>query len=460
MTTDIFIKTYHKDFIWLEWCLKSIKQFSHGFNKVIIVSDNDGNKLPNNLLTILPVTVFYVDLPKTKPTKVTHGLGYLWQQYIKLSWYKYSKADEVLVLDSDEMLTMPTCPANFKTNNKYHWFYRNWEEMGDAKCWRESTEKLLGCKTENSGMCITGFVLQKETSVALKNHLCNLFNAKDIWEIFVNNNMETASEFNIYGCFVQKYDRKEYKQIDVTPDLTCFNLTIKKDWSWGGLDDVKIMQRKSVLKRRKMKCLLSFRRSGRHLFEKLFNRINYKCCNCSTTEVWRDKCYNEHAGRFHLKHECNDYTDLHLFGKVVVLYRKDIVEQIDACLRLDIEEAKKATPLTLEEHNNCNDTSFAYELYTEKIKGYYIGYNKFVKQIIQSDRDDMLVIEYDRFVQHPEDTIKNILLFLDYPIGKTTITNMIKDEIIEYKHSISVQRYNELKTILDSFKGTIDTKEK
>jgi len=236
------------DFIWLEWCLKSIKKYAVGFRNIIIVSDNDGKTLPASFLEIIPLKVFYVNLPEKTPTYVEHGLGYLWQQNIKLTWYEYTDADEVLVLDSDEMLTAPICPEDFKTNSKYNWFYRDWNDMGNGKCWKESTEKLLGIETKVSGMCMTGFILQKETSIGLKNHLCSRNSVNSIWDIFVKENMETASEFNIFGCYIKYFDRHEYNQIVIDNNFNIYiNNTIKKDWSWGGLSIQQIIDREKIL---------------------------------------------------------------------------------------------------------------------------------------------------------------------------------------------------------------------
>jgi hypothetical protein len=247
MTTDIFIKTYHKDFVWLEWCLKSIKKFAHGFNTIIIVSDDDGNTLPESFSEIIPFKIFYVGLPEKRPTDVEHGLGYLWQQNIKLQWYDYSDANEVLILDSDEMLTVPTCPDSFKTDGKFHWFFRDWNDMGNGACWRKSTEEILDCRTKNSGMCITGFILNRETSIALKNHICTVHGTHTIWDIFVVKDMRTASEFNIYGCFIENFNRTEYTMLYLDHANTYFNSTIKKDWSWGGLSNTMIEQRNAIL---------------------------------------------------------------------------------------------------------------------------------------------------------------------------------------------------------------------
>jgi len=226
----------------------SIKKFSSGFRDVVIVTDS-GHLIPSDLLDILPIKVCYVDLPIKQPSHVEHGLGYLWQQYIKLTWYEYTDADEVLILDSDEMLTVPTTPENFKVDGKYCWYYKLWDEMGNGKCWKKSTDELFGVDTTYSGMCLTGFIMLKITSIALKNHLCLKHETSNIWDIFVKYNMKTASEFNIFGVFIMIYNQEEYCQkiIDKTTGREIFNYTILKDWSWGGLTTENITRRNKIL---------------------------------------------------------------------------------------------------------------------------------------------------------------------------------------------------------------------
>jgi hypothetical protein len=238
MSIDIFIKTYHKDFVWLEYCLKSIRKNARGFRNVVVVTD-DGHKLDEKLLNILPIQVFYVPLPEKTPTFVEHGLGYLWQQYIKLTWYNYSDADEVLILDSDEMLSQPTTPDNFKTNGKYNWFFREWKYSGNGICWKKSTEFIFKEEALYDAMCLTGFIFQKETSIAFRNHILKLHEIDDLWSLFIKYNLQTASEFNLFGTFIYLYGRVEYQTIILGEDdlKKYFNSTIHKEWSWGGLTE-------------------------------------------------------------------------------------------------------------------------------------------------------------------------------------------------------------------------------
>jgi len=246
MTTDIFIKTYHKDFQWLPFCLKSIEKFGVGFRNVIIVSDNDGHTISPDYLNER-CKVIYVDISRIAPTSVEHGVGYLWQQYIKLTWYNYSNADAVLIMDSDEMFTKPISPDSFKKRGKFVWNYRTWDKAGNGVCWKTSTDFLLKIDSKYDAMAITGFILQKETSIALKNHLCSIHATSDIWDIFVKYNMHTASEFNLFGSFIHHFDRLEYTQIFDYNKENCVNYTIRKAWSWGGISDEERRVRESLL---------------------------------------------------------------------------------------------------------------------------------------------------------------------------------------------------------------------
>jgi hypothetical protein len=247
-TTDIFIKTYYKDYAWLEWCLKSIAKFTSGYRNIVIVSDT-GPRIPENFISIVPFNIHYVDLPKKSPTFVEHGVGYLWQQYIKLTWYEYTDADEVFIIDSDEMFTCSTNIQDFRISGKFPWYYRDWSRAGTGRCWKPSTDFMLKHDTPFDAMSVSGFVFQKKTSIALKNHICYIHDVGDIWDIVLKYDMPTFSEFNIYGNFVYLYDRDEYVWV-INADISqIINTTIKKDWSWGGLTRKNMRERQEILNR-------------------------------------------------------------------------------------------------------------------------------------------------------------------------------------------------------------------
>jgi hypothetical protein len=243
-TVDIFIKTYYKDFVWLEYLLRSIKKFASGFRNIVIVSDDDGHLLPDIFKEIINFTLVYVKVPETT-RYINHGIGYIWQQCIKLNWYKYTNADSVIIFDSDEMLSCNTTPNSFKTNNKYNWFYRKWKDAGGAIVHKESTDKFIGYDTEYESMCITGFYFTLDASQKLNTYLNKIYGSSDIFYIINKHDLSGLSEFNIYGNFIHKIQHPDYNYLYDTKNA--FNHSIVKSWSWGGLKDDDKTKRESIL---------------------------------------------------------------------------------------------------------------------------------------------------------------------------------------------------------------------
>lgn len=247
MIVDIFIKTWFKDFQFLNYCIRSINKFTTGFRNIVIVTDDDGHFIPSHLLTS-NCKVFYVKQPNQIPSNVQHGVGYLWQQNVKLNWIQWSDADAVFMIDSDCMLTKPTTPESFSVNGKFIWFFRDWDKAGDAQCWKQPTEYLLQQSAPYEAMCVNGFMLTREVTQAFKNHICSKHHVTEIWNVFLNNNTSVASEFNMIGNFIYHYFPNNYSLL-VNVDVNQYhNSSIRASWSWGGLDQNEAQLRESILK--------------------------------------------------------------------------------------------------------------------------------------------------------------------------------------------------------------------
>jgi hypothetical protein len=244
MPVDIFIKTYHKDFIWLEYLLKSIKKFASGFRNIAIVSDDDGYILPDHFKEIINFTITYVKVPVVS-INMDHGTGYSWQQYMKLSWYKYTDAESIVIFDSDEMLTCPTSPDSFKTNGKYNWFYREWKDAGSAICHKKTVDMILNFDTKYESMWITGFYFTLSATRKLEEYLNSIHGTSDVWNIIILLRISGLSEFNIFGNFIHKIQDPEYNYLYDTTGA--FNSTIIKSWSWGGMNTDDRIRREKIL---------------------------------------------------------------------------------------------------------------------------------------------------------------------------------------------------------------------
>jgi hypothetical protein len=246
-TTDILIPTYHADFMWLDYLLKSVKKYTSGFRKIIIVSDNDGHIIPSSITDIVECEVLYKDVGPI-PSSIHHRPGYFWQQYLKLNWMTYTDADAVLIFDSDEMVTKPITPADLcNEEGKYQWFYRDWSMAGDAIVWKIPTGEALLFDPPYEAMCITGFVFDRETTTDLIKYLMDKHNATSLLDVFFKYNPTLFSEYNTYGSYILYAKSQKYYPIINYQKHDTYNFTILKSWSYGGLSAEDKKKREAIL---------------------------------------------------------------------------------------------------------------------------------------------------------------------------------------------------------------------
>jgi hypothetical protein len=239
MTTSIFIKTYPKDHIWLQYLLPSIEKYAEGFKDVVIVSDAGPVIPPEYLRSIkkFQVKTHYIPVPTHTAEypqfdKMT-GMGYLWQQYIKLNWHTICDADSVLILDSDEQLCKLTTPDKFKHDGKWVWTYRPWKDAEGAIHWKQSTDQILRQNTPYEAMLVVGFVLTRSATINLLSYIYQTHAISNLWELVVKKKMNKFSEYNIYGSFIHSVNHPDY-YYNIRNDIPLQSCIIIH-WSWGGI---------------------------------------------------------------------------------------------------------------------------------------------------------------------------------------------------------------------------------
>jgi len=241
---DIFIKTYHGDFCWLDGCLRSIKKYCSGFRNIVIVSDDDGNVIPPELSIIVPFKVFYVPLPKNYPDGIEHGIGYAWQQNIKLNWYMYSDANMVIIVDSDEMFTSQVTPQHFMTDGKINWWARTWAEAAGCEHHKISTDLVLKIDSKYETMICPVFAFDRQTTLDAIEYLCKLHDVTCFWDIVIKLKLKHISEYNIFGNYINLKNASSYNfRFDLE---NAFNhQAVRIFWSWGGMNKEDIIQERS-----------------------------------------------------------------------------------------------------------------------------------------------------------------------------------------------------------------------
>jgi hypothetical protein len=194
---DIFIKSYKNDFKWLYHCLNSIVRNVEGYNNLILLipekdkHDFDTRVLPQRTL------IYYVE---------DEGNGYLRQQVYKTQAHKYSSADYILFADSDCIFTRQINLLEYIEGDKPEILYTDWSKVGDAICWKQPTETILGETVIAEFMRRNCLIYRRQTLVNLNKWKTDLEN--------IIMSSERFSEFNLIGAYAYKFERDNYDFIN------------------------------------------------------------------------------------------------------------------------------------------------------------------------------------------------------------------------------------------------------
>jgi hypothetical protein len=194
---DLFIKSYSRDFWLLQLALKSITKNVTGYNNLILLipekekHEFDARILPERTL------IHYID---------EYGNGNLFQQWCKVSAYKYSFADFILFTDSDCFFDHPINLQDFIADGKPEILYTDYSQLPDAIIWKESTEKFIKEPVRYEFMRRNCLIYHRSTLLAMSEYEPNL-------ESIVMNSGR-FSEFNCIGAFAYKFEKEKYNFIN------------------------------------------------------------------------------------------------------------------------------------------------------------------------------------------------------------------------------------------------------
>lgn len=243
-TVDIFIKTCKKDLCWLRYCLIGIDKFTKGFRQVVIVTEHDALEELNALMEELNLhkRIYpYVTVIPTNDRHYPHGIGYQWQQAVKLSWTDYTNADAVVVMDSDVILYEMIEPECWKRDGKWMWMRRTVEEAYDPNNgypFGPGVVECLGKETEHDYMCCLPILLAREETIMFQQYLQTKFNMTP-YEYLLSEHGDHFSEFITLGAFIDTLlHTHDYVFVHPSEWPNSKPFPIQQYWSWE-TEDVK-----------------------------------------------------------------------------------------------------------------------------------------------------------------------------------------------------------------------------
>ena len=216
MNVEIFIRSYRKDFPWLEYCLRSIKKYARRFGKVHIC-------IPLRDYEFLPSVDAEVHMVESWDD------GYIQQQNDKLHSDWYCRSPYIMVLDSDCILTRELRPEDLFFEGSPIWLYESVPKNDTP--WYEITQEAVKHMPEFEFMRRHPFVF---TSQSLRDFRKFMFecHGEDICLWLKKRPERRFSEFNAFGAWAYRHYYKHFSWKHPSEIPTY----VRQFWSWGGLD--------------------------------------------------------------------------------------------------------------------------------------------------------------------------------------------------------------------------------
>ena len=221
MTTDIFIRTYHKDLEWLGYALKSIHKHVKGYRNIIVTIPVGQGHLLSHLTVEKVIEVEDMDD------------GYLGQQLTKMEAWKYTDADCVLYWDSDVIAMEPIdVQAEYFSDGKPILYKTQYSSLEGCP-WQPITEKAMGVHVQWEYMRRMPIVHR----TPLLEDACKRFefaHGMSVLSYLSKQPYRSFSEFNFLGAVADLFHVEHYTILDTEAVEMPPNKAFQS-WSWGGI---------------------------------------------------------------------------------------------------------------------------------------------------------------------------------------------------------------------------------
>lgn len=228
MNITIFIRTYHKDAEWLEYCLRSIRKHEPDDPVVLVTT-------PASRKTIQPFADKYgCRYAEHEPV---HEDGYVDQQWSKIHADTWCDTEYIAYIDSDCLLLKPS--THLFTFGKPTLLKTPFAELAADKnvmAWRPIITRYLGFVPEFEYMRRQGMVFPRAMYAPFRATLEEENGPIADW--FPKIRARKFSEYNLMGAWCDANMHDAFYWVDTSKELLP-EPVIRQGWSWGGLEKVK-----------------------------------------------------------------------------------------------------------------------------------------------------------------------------------------------------------------------------
>jgi hypothetical protein len=224
LVCDIVIRSYFKDFRWLDWCLRSVQRFCVGFRQVVLV-------VPASSRERLEWRGLAGGVTFTCPD---YRDDYLGQQVTKLSADEYTDADYICHVDSDCVFTRITRPEDLFEDGRPRVTMAPYATLDRYLPWQPITEAFLGDRLDYEFMRTPPYTFPRWLYAAVREHSLARHGVT-IERYVLDRPPRGFSEINALTGYAYLHAPDALAWHDVTtggvPEPPC-----RVYWSWGGID--------------------------------------------------------------------------------------------------------------------------------------------------------------------------------------------------------------------------------
>lgn len=159
--------------------------------------------------------------------------GYVNQQYSKMCAGNVCYAPYILFLDSDVFAVDDIYPDMFFKADKPIWLYSEWDVVGDAICWKQITDEIVGKTPPHEFMRRLPMLVKRDTLSQMADYL-RAVHKKPLLQLFKD--IKHISEFNAMGTYAWFNHHDEYFWIDAQNE-PYDPIPFKQFWSWGNMQE-------------------------------------------------------------------------------------------------------------------------------------------------------------------------------------------------------------------------------
>ncbi|MCA8968208.1 MAG: hypothetical protein KDC95_00440 [Planctomycetes bacterium] len=237
MICDIVVRSYWRDLEWLDYCLRSIERYCHGFREILVVlpaksmpwferhtalqqhGRRRGGTIGQYRLIVGP------DYPD----------DYLGQQVTKLYADEISDAEYLCHVDSDCIFRVPTTVEDLVPIGKPKIYTRPLDELPEPWPWFGPTCDFVGEAPTHDFMQCPPFTYPAWLYRELRAW-CRATHGVELASWVLSRPSRGFSEFNALGAYAYAHHRDRFVWVR-SRDIGEEERRCHWHWSWGGIDD-------------------------------------------------------------------------------------------------------------------------------------------------------------------------------------------------------------------------------